>query len=275
MAVMTNTKFIEKLREIANLPTTYYSVAGGNWAKWNGSSWNFDCVILIKSILWGWNGNKNHAHGGAIYGSNGVYDDNTEGLIARCKNISTDFSNITPGEILWMPGHVGVYIGNRQVIECTAGWESKVLYSNVDSSGRRTRNGSQIYSWKKHGKLPYIDYVASSDVSYDTKSTEELAKEVIDGKWGNGQERKDRLGSRYAEVQAKVNEILTPKVNYLSNTTYTGVSIVDALKEIGIDSSYSYRSKLAIANGITNYIGSSEQNTKLLNLLKQGKLKSA
>ena len=73
--VMTNVKFIEKLKEVASLPTTYYSVPGGAWAKWNGWSWNFDCVILIKAILWGWNGNKNHAHGGANYGSNGVYDD--------------------------------------------------------------------------------------------------------------------------------------------------------------------------------------------------------
>lgn len=272
---MTYKNFIEKLKEIEGLPTTYYSVAGGDWAKWNGTSYNFDCVILIKAILWGWNGDKNHAHGGAIYGSNGVYDDNTEGLIARCKNISTDFSNITPGEILWMPGHVGVYIGNRQVIECTAGWESKVLYSNVDSSGRRTRNGSQIYSWKKHGKLPYIDYTGSSDVPYDTKSTEELANEVIRGLWGNGQERKDKLGSRYSEVQARVNEILAPKVNYLSNTNYNGYSIVDALNQIGVDSSYSYRCKLAEANGINNYHGTAEQNTQLLNLLKQGKLKSA
>ena len=30
--------FISKLKEIATLPTTYYSVAGGDWAKWNGSS---------------------------------------------------------------------------------------------------------------------------------------------------------------------------------------------------------------------------------------------
>ena len=160
--IMTSTKFIEKLKEIASLPTTYYSVAGGSWAKWNGKSWNFDCVILIKAILWGWNGNKNHAHGGANYGSNGVYDDGTEQLIARCKNVSSDFSNITPGEVLWMQGHVGVYIGNGQVIEYTAGWESKVLYSQIDSKGRRTRNGSQIYSWQKHGKLPYIEYVSTT-----------------------------------------------------------------------------------------------------------------
>ena len=40
---------------------------------------------------------------------------------------------------------------------------------------------------------------------------EELAKEVIQGKWGNGQERKDKLtaaGYDYSAVQGKVNELL-------------------------------------------------------------------
>ena len=40
---------------------------------------------------------------------------------------------------------------------------------------------------------------------------ENLAKEVIQGKWGNGQERKDKLtaaGYDYSEIQAKVNELL-------------------------------------------------------------------
>lgn len=42
------------------------------------------------------------------------------------------------------------------------------------------------------------------------KTTEELAREVIEGKYGNGEDRKDALGDRYAEVQARVNEILAP-----------------------------------------------------------------
>ena len=44
------------------------------------------------------------------------------------------------------------------------------------------------------------------------KSIDELAREVIAGKWGNGQERKDKLtqaGYDYDAVQAKVNEILS------------------------------------------------------------------
>lgn len=61
-------------------------------------------------------------------------------------------------------------------------------------------------------------------------------------------------------------------VIYLKNPNYVGVSIVDALKGINIDSSYAYRSKLAIANNISNYQGTAEQNTYMLNLLKNGKL---
>mgnify|MGYP000009653592 FL=1 len=67
-----------------------------------------------------------------------------------------------------------------------------------------------------------------------------------------------------------VNDSVILNNNYLSNPNYKGTSIVDALNEINIDSSYNYRTKLANVNGINNYTGSAEQNTKLLNLLKKG-----
>lgn len=44
-----------------------------------------------------------------------------------------------------------------------------------------------------------------------TKTLDDVAKEVISGKWGNGSERKKRLekaGYNYKEVQSKVNELL-------------------------------------------------------------------
>lgn len=55
---------------------------------------------------------------------------------------------------------------------------------------------------------------------------------------------------------------------------YTGNSgsIAAALNSLGIDSSYSYREKIAAKNGITGYKGTPAQNTRMLNLLKQGKL---
>lgn len=61
---------------------------------------------------------------------------------------------------------------------------------------------------------------------------------------------------------------------YLSNPGYTGYSIVDALNQIGVDSSYEYRARLAQANGIEGYVGSASQNTIMLEMLKKGTLKS-
>ena len=62
------------------------------------------------------------------------------------------------------------------------------------------------------------------------------------------------------------------KVKYFKKYTGKSVSIVDGLKAIGANSKYSYRQKIAKANGIKGYTGLPYQNTKLLNLLKQGKL---
>lgn len=42
----------------------------------------------------------------------------------------------------------------------------------------------------------------------NSKNIEELAKEVIAGKYGNGEERKQKLGNLYSKVQKRVNEIL-------------------------------------------------------------------
>lgn len=49
-------------------------------------------------------------------------------------------------------------------------------------------------------------------------------------------------------------------------------SIVNALNSIGVDSSITNRRKIAELNGISNFTGTEEQNIKLLNLLKEGKL---
>lgn len=154
---MKASKLVETAKRIANEPTIYYSVAGGAWCKWNGSKWNMDCVCMIKGILWGFNFNKNASHGGAIYGSNGVADDNADTIVNKFTTNSTDFKNIEVGEIVHMPGHVGVYIGNRQVVESTA-WYGKTIISNIGNNGERTKDGRNGGKWTNHGKLKYIEY---------------------------------------------------------------------------------------------------------------------
>ena len=63
------------------------------------------------------------------------------------------------------------------------------------------------------------------------------------------------------------------KTNYYP--AFKSNSIVDGLKGIGANSSFANRKKIAKANGISLYVGSTSQNTKLLSLAKSGKLKKA
>ena len=63
-----------------------------------------------------------------------------------------------------------------------------------------------------------------------------------------------------------------PPSNYFKKYTGNSESIADALKAIGAAYSFSYRSKIAKKNSITLYAGTAKQNTKMLNLLKSGKL---
>lgn len=55
----------------------------------------------------------------------------------------------------------------------------------------------------------------SSIVPVNVNGTiEEKAKQVIRGDFGNGQERKDKLGASYSEIQSKVNEMYRQELVY-------------------------------------------------------------
>lgn len=291
---MNNLEFVEKLKKIANEYNTVYGLGMigqpinsntvynypcNQLSWWTTANKNmiknlvgknyfgFDCVCLVKSVLWGWNGETSKIYGGATYTSNGVPDINADQMIKKCSNASTDFKNVQVGEFLWMSGHCGVYIGNGLAVECTPIWKNGVQITAVGNMGSKA--GYNTRTWTKHGKLPYITYVAQ-------KSIEEVAKEVIDGKWDNYPKRKELLeaaGYNYKEVQAKVEELLKANtIKYYPKTAYKGGSLVDGLNSIGVNSSFLNRAKIAKKNGIGIYLGTATQNTKLLNLLKQGKL---
>jgi LysM repeat protein len=126
-------------------------------------TFGFDCVCLIKAILWGWTGNINRVYGGAIYASNGVPDINANAMINVCKNVSTDFSKIEIGEVVWLHGHIGIYIGDGLAVECTPKWKNDVQITAVGNIGKKA--GYNVRYWTKHGKLPYITYSKTSGES--------------------------------------------------------------------------------------------------------------
>ena len=131
-------------------------------------TFGFDCVCLIKGLLWGWDGNASKTYGGAAYCSNNVPDIGADQIINKCSDVSTDFSKIAVGELLWMTGHVGIYIGDGQAVECTPSWKDCVQVTTV----KNIKSGTG-HKWTKHGKLPYVTYDASAApaVSTPTAST--------------------------------------------------------------------------------------------------------
>lgn len=98
---------------------------------------------------------------------------------------------------------------------------------------------------------------------YDGAANEFTRWNKSNGKVLNG------LVKRRADEKAL---FLKSKIKYLSNKSYKGKSIVEALQQINVDYSYSYRKKLALVNNIKSYTGTNTQNMRMLNLLKNGKL---
>lgn len=70
--------------------------------------------------------------------------------------------------------------------------------------------------------------------------------------------------------------VAAPAADCYPKYTGTSYSIVDGLRAVGEkDTSYNHRLKIARANGVSAYLGTSKQNASLLTLLRAGRLKKA
>jgi surface antigen len=113
------------------------------------------------------------------------------------------------------PGHVAIVekvYDNNHVYTSESGYGSSAFWNQhrYNSNGR----------WGCNSTYTFLGFIYNPAVKDEpapapkpTKSVDELAKEVIRGDWGNGQDRKDRLtaaGYNYSQVQARVNEMLAP-----------------------------------------------------------------
>lgn len=102
--------------------------------------------------------------------------------------------------------------------------------------------------------------------SFDGKNTLNSALNISDLK----------VVTTTANTATPATTTATPKVSYYPKYMGTTASITTALKSIGVDSSFSNRRKIAVANGIVKssalYLGTSAQNSTMLKLLKKGEL---
>lgn len=167
---------------------------------------------------------------------------NAENFIERAKN--TYGLQVVPyptlgGIMVWQKGasldggdgagHVAIVEridSKNQIYTSESGYGSSAFWNSI----RRNDNGrwglGSGYTFRGcivNPAIGDVHYVEPTPAPTPTKSVDELAREVIAGKYGNGEDRKKALGSRYAEVQARVNEILaenkpapTPSVDILT-----------------------------------------------------------
>lgn len=239
--IMTSAQLVERLKKLASRRTFYKNVYPYNLCYIHGDGrTSADCVNLYKALLNGYDVNVTAT--GYFQSSLSNTGDCTEwGLLQQCSDISGDFRKLKAGEprLLYMSGHIGGYIGEEvsrnghiyNVIECTTSWGGGIIYSYVDADGwrlqfkgasRTKRGNGSDNRWTSHGKMtPWVNYITPTPQPTPqptpSKTIDELAKEVIQGKWGNEPERSKRLteaGYDARAVQDRVNEMLAPSKEY-------------------------------------------------------------
>lgn len=155
-----------------------------------------------------------------------------------------DWQDSGKGDNQGWSDHVGI-------VECCDGKQMRVIEGNKnDEVGRRIIDVNSRYI-RGYGVPKYktitnttIEKPSVTPQSGADKSVKEIAQEVIDGRWGNGEERKQKLtkaGYNYAEVQTWVNCILNgTTVDNIAQAVIkgkygNGKKRMDALKRLGYD----------------------------------------
>lgn len=297
MAKMKIDDFVKKAIDVEKEPTLYK--LGTYMNKKSGKYLLCDCSGLIKGILWGYPNNGK-------YCNNNVKDYNANTLISKCSSVTTDFTKAKKGWLVWMNGHIGIYVGNGVVVEASPIWENGIQKTFCKNSGFKNSCNLKERKWTKCGKLDiYLDYTTTSnsannstsnyvyyvkytgnsgsivaalnsikvDSSYKNREKIAIANNIANYK-GTAAQNTKMLDLLKAGKLVKAGTIVN-NVSYYKKYTGNSGSIVSALNAISVNSSYVNRKKIAEKNGIKNYKGTEEQNTKMLSLLKNGKLLKA
>lgn len=198
---------------------------GGYSSCIQGSPTDSQCNVLANCVGYAC-GRFNEIIGSMKYSA---LNCNAENFIERARN--TYGLEISPvptlgGIMVWQKGatlsgndgagHVAVVekiIDSNTIYTSESGYGSSAFWNST----RRNSNGrwglGSGYTFRGCIVNPAIGKITApttntSNTDIANKSVDELAREVIAGKYGNGDARRNALGSRYSEVQAKVNEML-------------------------------------------------------------------
>ena len=167
----TKTKWVNDLITLAKSNSEYRNYWPYNVLYYDGNKWYADCSNLNKALFNGRDINDK-TPGSYQHSLSNTGDVTPKGLFDLCLEKSSNFKGLRSGEprLLYMDGHIGAYLGKEitvskgvvNVVEATAAWESKILFSYVDSDGtRRYAKGSSNTrgKWLQHAKpSKWVDY---------------------------------------------------------------------------------------------------------------------
>ena len=199
-----------------------------NVGKWCGDHWSFDCLGFVHTIINGTVFNRNILGGGAVMDEFVTNTNETDTLQKYCYDQTGNFKKgmILPGELMYMPGHVGLYVGDIEpfndgrifnVAECcysSFGGGGMLTYVSDQGLRYNHKNGSTAGYWTKHGKFYRVDYTEKSEP--DTEVRKLLPSDILNivndtfiGVYGNNPGREQKLTDKYGyEVYRKVQDIL-------------------------------------------------------------------
>jgi hypothetical protein len=138
-------------------PSFYTSARLANARKQYGKRVH-DCVGLIKGYLWSANNTATPKY-------NASQDVSANRMRSLCKESGK--MNSLPeiaGVLVFMDGHVGIYEGNGNVIECTVNFGGGVVRTKLSQR-----------KWTSWGKCPFITYEATKNTATATKPAKKPA----------------------------------------------------------------------------------------------------
>ena len=151
----------------------------------------------------------------------------TKNCECDCSSLVGDGINCTVGKALISSG---IWTGNLDSLLMKTGLFEKLTASKYLTSGDYLMTGDIINNPNQHviSALANGSKATSSPAPATKKSIATVAKEVIAGKWGNGDDRVQKLkdaGYNPTEVQKKVNELLKSKEKTPAKTLKVGSKV--------------------------------------------------
>ena len=123
-------------------------------------------------------------------------------------NLSTGAGLLRGDVLLNTSHHTAMYCGNGKEVEASINEKGT---ATGGKPGDQTGKEFLIRSYRNYPWTNVLRYAAESQASGSgKKDVTTVAKEVLAGKWGNGNDRKEKLqaaGYNYAAVQAEVNRL--------------------------------------------------------------------